>query len=486
MESYKKVILGSLLLVGLLFLAHVAQAQVEIQQQIEALKSNLPRARQQAILNLLKFRVPETIRPIIIALSDPDPYVRYTAAWAFNPYHVNQPVNYDDVTEENLLSGTPQLTPSNSKEIVRTLLNALPESDFWVHREILASLFEIQRYQLDEGLTLDQKARPIVLMQFEHPDPDIRAGAAQNMSLWKGDPLIEAQLRKAFTDDVWRIRLSALSYLKEDLTILSEAVLDPRFEVRFQAVEFLRENHKNDPRKIDLLIQALQDPSMAIVFPAIEGLVSTKSDNAIIPLLLSEEKVKLYAPSIDIIGEAIKKITGRPIESVKKMYHPKMEKFVLKTRPLKKPNTDLLMRKLKSGQAPEILYAAKELQWKQSEHKALLLEEITNRNPRLRFAFLDELRVYVARNYIEPKEFEAIFQGLTNAIKDPNPHVRKMAIDGIMVFLENENYKNKVIVYLSKVFQEYKDLFVTKKRILYYAHIWGTNSESITLAPEFQ
>ncbi len=484
MNLFKKMILGAFLLLVLLPLEEIVQAKVDIEQEINRLKSPLFMERQHAILNLIQTPVPEIIPPIVSVLSDSDPDVRYIAAWALNPTHVNEPLIYDGT----YISGRPQLTSSNSKEIVNALLNGFPEPNFWAHREMLQSLFRIQRYQKIKGIILDGKTREESLVQFKNPDPDIRAGAAQNMGLWKGDAVIETMLRQAFTEEVWRIRLSVLRYLKEDVNILSEAVLDPRIDVRMQAVEYLRKDHNNDPLKIDLLIQALQDPSLLVVFPAIEGLVSTKSDQAIIPLLLSEERMKRHNPGFEHIGKAIHKLTGSSIEVVKKAYQSKMEQFVLETRPLKKPNTDLLMRKLKSGQTSEILFAAKELPWDQSEYKMLLLEKITNANPRLRFAFLDELNTYISRNYIEPKEFESVFQVLTKATKDPNPHVRRMAIRGLQIFLVKTItlQKTRVIAFLKKVYQEEKDPFVTKHRILYYGHIFGTDPEAITLAPEFR
>ncbi len=142
---------------------------------------------------------------------------------------------------------------------------------------------------------------------------------------------------------------------------------------------------------------------------------------------------------------------------------------------------------MQSGQSSEMIFAAKELPWHQSEHKTLLLEVITHRDPRLRFAFLNELIDYIVFYYSEPKEFETIFQSLTNAIKDPNPHVRRRAIEGIQVFFrKGKQRKDKTIDFLTKVFQEDKDPLVAKQRILYHAHIWGKDPESITLAPEFR
>ncbi len=487
MGFYKKMAFGLPFILGLLlFFAQATEAKGEIQEQIDSLKSPLPRARQEAILNLLKIRVPEIVPPILTALSDPNPYVRYTAAWALNPYSMNLPVQYDG-TSASVFMDLPQLTPFNSKEIVSALVTALPESDYWVRQEMLETLEKIQIHQQKKGLSLSEQARQTVLTLFEDPDPDIRAGAAQNMRLWKGDSAIEAALRQAFTNDVWRVRLSAVSHLRDDWNILSEALQDPRFELRFWVVEFLRKDEKNDPRKIDLLIQALQDPSLQIVFPAIKVLVSTKSDKAIIPLLLLEERLQRYAPGIDIIGEAITKITGQPLEAIRKAYQAKMHQFILKTKPIKTPEIDTLTRKLQSGQPSEIIFAIKEIPWHQSEYKALLLEGVKTNNTRLRFSFLNELSTYIARYYIIAEEFETIFQSLTEAAEDSNPHVRRMALNGLTNFLyEHDAKKFRVIAYLTRVYREEKDPFVTKNRILYFGHIWGTDPETVILAPEFR
>jgi len=493
MKSLKKIATWTLIISFCLVPTQVDQTwatdQRYIDEQVKTLKSTNPLGRQKAILNLMEIGAPQAIDIIMKALGDPDPYVRYTAAWALNPLNMKFTIIFEEQAIKRVFS---RLTPLKSKKIVSALLGALPNDDFWVNREILVALREFFVYQQSQGVPLDIRGKQAALVHFENADPDIRAVAAQIMNLWRKVPLIGTMFRKAFREDILPIRLSALTYFEQDIDLLEEALRDPSFFVRNKAIKILRKHHLHDPRTLDLLVQQLGDPFPEIMYNAIEGLGWTKSSKAVKPLLEFEATHNIYDVHY-MMSEAIKAITGRPIDEIRKEYNLDLENSWAKNPFIKKQNTSDLIRKIKSGRSAEVIFALHELEWKMDNSIIFFLEGIKNDDARLRFAFTSFFPTYIVQHSIPPDEFELVLDGLEETTKTPNPHIRKAAIASAEAFLikfkhktTREQYKRPIIALLTNVYQKEKDPIIVKHRIRHYSHIWGTDPETITLSPEFK
>lgn len=440
----------------------VAKDQGEIEHQIELLKSDDSTDRQRAILKLLNTMDSRVIGTLIQTLRDPDPYVRYTVAWALNPRHMN-------LIEGNYSAGVLPLKPAQSAEVVAALLDALPDNDFWVREAILEALENLHAYQIAQGVELDKRTKQLLIVHIKDQDPYIRSSATEALSFWKDDPDVKKSLLTALVEDeYWGVRIAALDNFKQDLDVLAEALRDRYFEVRIKAVRIIQKYHKENPRSVDLLVERLGDPAPSVVGESIHVLGLTKSPRAIKPLLeyLSTNEDRDH---LDVRG-AIKTITGKSLEEVKKDYKLGLKNSPSKTASIKKLIPQNIIKKLEEGTRNEKISASTSTEFYWVEHKEgveILLKSIQDQDPRVRYAFMSVLTYHIGHPVISSTSLESLFNGVVKATKDPHPHVRRKAIEALGQFLSYVPYQSRVIDLIKKVVDEEKDPFIRYAGISY-------------------
>lgn len=446
----------SILLVFLLLMLDrpaVAENQNHFRHNADLLKSDSPSERQSAILDLLNVLDPSVYESIAQSLGDPDPYVRYTTAWALSPRHAA----FIDKSEINYTKGVFPLSILRSTKIMSALLNAFPEEDPWTRREMLSTLREHQEYQLSQGDQLNGKAKQVFLSHMKDPDPNIRYEAARGLSKWRGYPEVEEAFRQALLDKAWTVRKEAVIFLGKDIGVLAEALKDNYLMVRVAAIYALYHNHKDNPLAVDLLITRLGDTNIDVRIAARSVLGELKEKRMLKPLLALHDKYK--NDSIDVFVESW---TGNPFEKVKAEYQEEMKNFQLQIAPIKEPDVQRQIQNLKKGDRFEQITALLYLYWiPMTELTEIFQKGIQQNDPLIKFNFIEKMQVYRENMVVPVERIEPLYEDLLKAANDPNPHIRRAAIKMLFgLFMQSDKYRVRTINFLKKIVADERDPFI--------------------------
>lgn len=453
----RKIFIFKLMLMILLSLmfdnAVIAKDQKHFKQNIDRLKSDSASDRQRAVLDLFNLLDPSSFEPIAQGLGDPDPYIRYTAAWALSPRHAV----FIDKPETNYTEGVFPLTLLQSTKIMAALLNAFPEEDPWARREMLATLRGHQEYQLAQGASLDSKAKQVFLNYMKDPDPNIREEAARGLSKWKEDREAEAAFRQALMDQAWTVRREAVIYFGKDIQVLTEAIKDNYLMVRVAAVYALYDNHRNNPLAVDLLITRLSDTNIDVRIAARSVLGNLKEKRMLKPLLALQDKYK--NDSIDVFIESL---TSKRFEEVKAEYQEEMKKFQLQIAPIKEPDIQHQIQSLNNGDRFERITALLYLYWVPlTELTEIFQKGIRQNDPLVKYYYLEKLQVYRENMVVPVEQIEPIYDNLLQAAKNPNPHVRRAAIKMLVgLFIRSDKYKARTVDFVKEIVEGARDPFL--------------------------
>lgn len=476
----RKIFIFKLMLMILLSLmfdnAVIAKDQKHFKQNIDRLKSDSASDRQRAVLDLFNLLDPSSFEPIAQGLGDPDPYVRYTAAWALSPRHTV----FIDKPEFNYTKGVFPLTLIQSTKIITALLDAFPEEDSWARREMLSTLREHQEYQFTQGSQLNSEAKQVFLSHMKDPDPNIRYEAAKGLIKWKENPEVEEAFRQALSDKAWNVRKEAVSYFGKDIQVLAEAIKDSYWIVRAAACWVLYYNHKDNPLTVDLLIKRLSDTDMHVriaarsVLGELSALGELKEQKKLLkPLLTLHEKYK--NDSIDVFVESF---TGKPFEEVKTEYQDEIKNFQLQTAPIKEQDLQRQIQNLKSGDRFERITALLYLDWVPiTELIEILQQGMQHNDPLIKYSYIEKLQVYLENIIIPVEQIEPFYQNLLKVAKDSNPHVRRSAIKMLGLLIRYDDYKEPTVAFVKKTIGEERDLFLKHASI---ALIDKKNRTSVT------
>lgn len=410
-------------------------------------------ARQRAYLELFNRMDSRMFEAIVQALHDPDPYVRYTGAWALNPSHMDTISEMDP--DLNYKIWIFPLSPDTSKEIVTALIDALPEDDIWARREILLSLSKLQKYQVEQTVPLDERAKRHFLDYIKDPDPITRAISVKGLQLWAKDPRVENGLRQALSDKDWEVRFEAMHYFKFDFQVLAETLEDSDFGVRVNAVRTISQYHRENPMTVDLLITRLGDTDFNVIETVLMNLRSFQEHRAVKPILALQEGKYPNQPV------AVEVITGKPFGQVKSEYQREMKDFHLPPAPIRKGDPRPLVNQLKEGDRFERITAVHNSYWRGFwEKNPALLEGIHGDDPLIRYHFISDLEPYLRYFIIPDEKEEPIYESLVKATKDINPHVRREAIRMIGTFARSDVYNTRAIELINQLIEEESDPFL--------------------------
>lgn len=441
------------LLISLLDRSAIAENQNHFRHNADLLKSYSPSERQRTVLDLLNVLDPSVYESIAQSLGDPDPYVRYTAAWALSPRHAA----FSDKPEINYTNGVFPLTILQSTKIMTALLNAFPEEDPWTRKEMLTTLREHQEYQLSRGDQLDSKAKQVFLSHMKDPDPNIRYEAARGLSKWREDREAEEAFRQALLDKAWTVRKEAVIFFGKDIQVLAEALKDSYLMVRVAAIYALYHNHRDNPLAVDLLITRLGDTNIDVRIAARSVLGELKEKRMLKPLLALHNKYK--NDSIDVFVESW---TRKPFEKVKAEYQEEMKNFQLQIAPIKEPDVQRQIQNLKKGDRFEQITALLYLYWiPLTELTEIFQKGIQQIDPLVKYHYIEKLQVYRENMVVPVGQIEPIYENLLQATKDANPHVRRAAIKMLFgLFMQSDKYKVRTINFLKKTVAEERDPFI--------------------------
>lgn len=239
------------------------------------LRDENPKIRVRAALCIARFQNAEAADSLNLSLSDIDPQVRETAAFALGQIGMYFKQQGD--------------TAANACE--KFLASALGnENDPTVREAILDAL----------GKAGTRTSISLLLSVTRGSDPKLRAAAIQSIGLlayWKcADSTISVELSEMLADADASVRWKtayALFRLKNPATagLLTEALSDPEPLVRIYAARALAEF--NDPSALPRLAEQLNDPDWRVqvnMLRAISQLSDSTSGSEIIPLLRDENE----------------------------------------------------------------------------------------------------------------------------------------------------------------------------------------------------
>lgn len=407
--------------------------------------------RQVEVLKLGNSSSPNIVDPLIKALKDPAPEVRFAAAWTIDPSHLH-------VVGWGYADGVSQLEMPRIREVIQVLLSCLSEEDPWVLAQLLDTLGNFMDFQKDQGIEPDRKAKEAFIRQTSNPDPFIRSVAIRGLRHWDKDPEREKALRRVFKDEVPMVRYSSFWAGHDGLDALTKAVQDENPRMRVSAVEYLKRDHLDDPRAVDLLIGRLQDPDGQVVSESISGLIQSKNERVVKPLLDLLKSDKQWE---DSIRTAIAEITGKSLEEALRNYSPPKphpERRLL----IKQPNiTNRIQRSAKGGTA-ERISAVLSLTWSEGpEAVDALIKALEDQAPRVRYAAAEAL----GDNYLSPSHYaKRVVDSLTEKLVDPDPHVRQSivrALHSLVIPTQGpDSHSQEPFTRLSKMIQTERDPFV--------------------------
>ncbi len=429
----------------------IAEDQISIDSYIKRLSSNKPDERQKAVLDLFNLVDERTIAPIAQALNDPDPYVRYTAAWSLNPQHMDIIDGYTDYGK-----GVNPLSIAKSKKLLTLLIKAPLEEDSWARKEIASALIEHQRYQLGQGLQLNRNVQAVVLNLIKDPHPDIRYDAAEALLRWERDAKVEKAFREALLDKSWKVRRVAVIYFSQDIKVLREALKDNYYMVRWAAADILGLKHSSNPLTAELLTPYFDDPHISVRIVARRILDQIEHRKAVKLLLASHEKYPH-----EISKKYIEEVAGKTFEEVEREYQDEMKDFQFKKTFIKKRDTKRQMQSLKSGDQFAELTALLYLSWVPLPEKLeILLQGIKGKDPLIKYHSIEMLWYDLFMKYYPPEKMEVVYDSLKKATKDTNPHVRRAAIRMLGIFVSYETHNARVIDFIQNIIRKEEDPFI--------------------------
>lgn len=428
--------------------------------------------RQYAILKLTDTQDPSVPKLILHGLKDPDPLVRYAAAWRIgrlHATHLNEGIN-----------AISSLDVSQSPEIIQALISGLSDQDPWVRVQLIKTLSEIAIKRSDDIL-LGQKIKQSLLVQLSDPDPYIRSVAIRALGSWRADVEVNTTLRRAFHDEASMVR-DAIFWVRDgDFEALAETTYDESPEIRVMAVGFLSAWHLNNPRTVDLLIERLWDPDDRVVIRAIAGVQRSGNPKVVKPLLdflMAKKSIKEDDQDNTLeqqVQAVIEEITGKTLDEALRNYSP----------PQPPPKREASVRqidvrkqidKLDRGAEPDRLSAVIALTWSEApEAVEVLVRALEDPAPRVRYAAADALG---ENHSSQTRRTDRVVSALLKATDDSHPHVRRSVVAGLGRLSYKKEFLSRVISQLSDLASRETDPFV-RLEIVSALRPWATNlSES--------
>lgn len=424
--------------------------------------------RQYAILKLTNTQDSSAEKLILHGLKDPDPVVRYTAAWRIGRSHA---------THLNLgVEGISSLDVSQSPEIIQALISGLSDQDPWVRAQVIKTLPEIA-IRRSNDLLLGEKIKESLLVQLSDPDPYIRAVAMRALGSWRTEGTVNAVLEQALADEASMVR-DATFWLKDgNFEALAEATYDESPEIRIKAVEFLSAWYLNNPRTVDLLIERLRDPNDRVVSLAITGVQRLGNPKGVKPLLdllsvmKEDDRYNRWDQKVRTI---IEEITGKTLGEVLRNYSPPQSPP--ENAPVRQIDVQKEIDKLEKGSEAVRLSAVIALTWSESpEAVDALVRALEDPAPRVRYAAVDSL----GENHLSStRRTDRVVSALLKATADPHPHVRRSVVAGLGRLSYPTEFLSQIITQLSDLASRETDPFV-RLEIVSALKPWATNiSES--------
>jgi HEAT repeat protein len=266
---------------------------------IRKLTSPDPVARREAFLAIgndpAGHTMPAAIAPLIAALSDPDPEIRYLAAKGLRPAP-------DPRTVEPLMACLQDPSPEVRKEaaeglrrrtdprIPAILVAALRDDAAPVRWTAACALGELG----------DPRAGPALVQALQDEDESVRDMAARSLGMLKPDP--GPEIRALLTSDDPKLRCGAVTILgagkdPESVVVITRALRDRDAGVRRKAAEALC--RFSGPAAVPPLLDALRDPDDPVRKYALRALSKTGD-----PRILDPTIAALKDPDAGVRAEA--------------------------------------------------------------------------------------------------------------------------------------------------------------------------------------
>lgn len=401
--------------------------------------------RQRAVLKLvLKTFDDNTFNFLIKSLKDPDPFVRYAAAWVMKPFRLDWVLNGE--------FNSSAFKTSQLQEAINSLLESLRDEDPWVRVEVLERLSEIEHLKKLRGLELDNDVKETFVTHAKHPDPYERSTAIRSLDLWKKDPDIQRVINKALKDEIWVVRYSSFMTDGINFETLTEAIKEENPNSRVRVIMLLKTYFLEDPRTLPILIERLHDPNGQVVFESIHGLAILKDPRAIEPLLDLAAAEPGWQGNVK---KAIEEITAKPFDDVSRGARPGRKMNTDRKPMINFTDISKSIEKLKSGDLYERISAGLQLTWsKAPEAVDALIEALQDKEPRVRYAAVQALGEF---SISSSRQQEKVVEALLKAAEDGQPHVRRIAVQKIIAFSFLDKYQERLTAFLSSTGRKEKD-----------------------------